>query len=76
MQDYAQHEIELKARIAHYPWIEEEMVGRKDDCCFRLHVDSLRRLGLPLPEFEEPDATPLELLDEKFQIPSIYQAIQ
>ena len=76
MRDFEKHETDLKARIAQYPWINEEMKGRKTECCARLHVDALRRLGLPLPEFEEPDPTPLELLDEKFEIPSIYQAIQ
>lgn len=75
MHDYEQYELNLKERIAQYPWIEEEMKGRKTECLRRLHIDGLRRLGLPLPEFEE-DATPLELLDAKFEVPSIYQAIQ
>ena len=75
MKDINKHELELKARIAVYPWIEEEMVGRKTDCCQRLHIDGMRRNGLPLPEFEQ-SYTALELLDAKFEVPSIYQAIQ
>ena len=71
MKDIEKFELEKKSRLASYPWVEEEMVGRKTDCCLRLHVDGLRRNGLPLPEFE-PQPTTLELLDIKFEVPSIY----
>lgn len=50
------------------------MVERKADCCQRLHIDALRRLGLPLPEFDQ-EPVALDLLDAKFDLPSIYQAI-
>ena len=55
--------------------MEDEMVERKAECCERLHVDALRRLGLPLPEFYS-DVVSLDLLDAKLKVPSIYQAIQ
>ena len=52
------------------------MNERKDECCLRLHYDALRRLGMPLPEYTADQPTTAELLDAKFEIPSIYQAIQ
>ena len=69
-----QHENDKKAKLAIYPLIEDEMVERKADCCQRLHIDALRRLGLPLPEFDQ-EPVALDLLDAKFDLPSIYQAI-
>ena len=54
------------------------MNQRKVECCDRLHYDALRRLGLPLPEYanQENEPTTADLLDAKFETPSIYQAIQ
>ena len=75
MRDYDQHEIDLKQKLARYPWINEEMGERKTECCKRLHYDALRRLGLPLPEWDH-EPTTAELLDAKFECPSIYQSIQ
>ncbi len=60
-----------KIEMARYPWMEDEMIERKAECCERLHVDALRRLGLPLPEFYS-DVVSLDLLDAKLKIPSIY----
>ena len=50
------------------------MGERKTECCKRLHLDALRRLGLPLPEYSN-EPTTAELLDAKFACPSIYQLI-
>ena len=88
IKQYRQHEIDLKARLARYPWIDEEMSQRKAECCERLHIDALRRLGLPLPEYEGfateegggggdamNEKALVELLDAIFETPSIYQAI-
>ena len=57
------------------------MNQRKAECCERLHYDALRRLGLPLPEYEADqeaadEKAAAELLDQIFETPSIYQAIQ
>ena len=78
----------MKERLARYPWINEEMSQRKAECCERLHIDALRRLGLPLPEYEGfvaeeggsgggamNEKALVELLDAIFETPSIYQAI-
>ena len=66
IREYDSHEAQKKERLAIYPWIDEEMTQRKAECCDRLHYDALRRLGLPLPEFN-PEPTTAELLDQKFE---------
>lgn len=75
MRRLEEFEAQKKEQMARYPWIDEELAERKTECCERLYYDALRRLGLPLPEFDR-EPTALELLDQKFDIPSIYQAIQ
>ena len=71
LKEYGLHEIELKERLARYPWINEEMGQRKTDCCERLHHDALRRLGLPLPEYGIEEITK-EMLSARFDCPTIY----
>ena len=62
IKEYDQHEIDLKERLARYPWINDEMAERKAECCERLFYDALRRLGIPLPEYESNEPTTSELL--------------
>ena len=57
-----------KEELAKYPWINEELNQRKEDCCERLFLDALKRLGLP------PPARRVNLLDEEL-FPSIYDKI-
>lgn len=75
VKKFEDYEALKKESLAKYPWVDEELALRKTECCDRLYYDALRRLGLPLPEFDR-EPTALELLDQKFDIPSIYQAIQ
>ena len=50
IRDYDQYEIDLKQRLARYPWIEDEMGERKTECCKRLHCCVLGFCVVGLPQ--------------------------
>ena len=58
-----------KEELAKYPWVNEELSQRKEECCERLFIDALKRLGLP------PPPNRINLLDEDL-FPSIYEKLR
>ena len=54
--------------MAKFPWIDEELNQRKEDCCERLFLDALKRMGIP------PPTNRINLLDEEL-FPSIYDKL-
>ena len=54
--------------MAKFPWIDEELNQRKEECCERLFLDALKRMGIPPPKNK------VNLLDEEL-FPSIYDKL-
>ena len=36
-----------REEMAKFPWIDEELNQRKEECCERLFLDALKRMGVP-----------------------------